>query len=387
IHLAESDYAFLLTMHHVVSDGWSIGVLVRELAALYEAYAAGGESPLTELPIQYSDFAVWQRETLAGEHLEQEIAFWRERLSPLPPPLQLPADHPRPPVQTFRGGAGSVSIPAGIAEAMRRLARREGATLFMTLLAAFEALLGRLTGETDLAVGTGIANRTRLELEPLIGFFVNTLVLRVDCSGDPTFRELLGRVREVTLEAYAHQDLPFERLVEELQPARDLNRNPIFQVAFALQNTPSDVFELPGLSLAPFPFDGWTTRFDLEFHLWEEAGGGLGGFLFYSADLFDDTTIRRLIDRYAVLLRSVAEDPACRLSDLPVATADELRVATRVLARGADLPVTPEPVHELFARQAAHAPGAPALVEGARRLTYGDLDAASARLAARLRRE
>ena len=387
IRLAENDYAFLLTLHHVVSDGWSMGVLVRELAALYEAYAAGGESPLAELPIQYSDFAVWQRETLVGERLEREIAFWRERLSPLPPPLPLPADHPRPAVQSFRGGGGQVSIPGDIAEAIRSLAREEGATLFMVLLAAFEALLVRLTGETDIAVGTGIANRTRVELEPLIGFFVNTLVLRVDCSGDPTFRELLGRVREVTLEAYAHQDLPVERLVEELQPARDLNRNPIFQVAFVLQNTPSDVFELPGLSIAPFPFDGWTTRFDLEFHLWEEAGGGLGGFLFYSADLFDDTTIRRLIDRYAGLLRSVAEDPACRLSDLPVATADELRVTTRVLARGADLPVTPEPVHELFARQAAHTPDAPALVEGTRRLTYSDLDAASARLASRLRRE
>ncbi len=387
IRLGENDHAFLLVMHHIVSDGWSMGVLVRELVSLYEAYASGRESPLAELPIQYSDFAIWQRATLAGERLERELDYWRKRLSPLPPLLQLPADHPRPPVQSFRGGGEPMSIPSAAADAIRSLAREEGATLFMVLLAAFHALLARLTGEEDVAVGTGIANRTYLELEPLIGFFVNTLVLRVDCSGDPTFRELLGRAREATLGAYAHQDLPFERLVEELHPARDLSRNPIFQVAFALQNMPSEAFELPGLSIGPFPFESWTTRFDLEFHLWENAGGGLEGFLFYNADLFEASTVRRITERYTAVLASLAGDAERRLSSLPVAAGDELRMATQILGRGADLPIAPSPAHELFERQVARAPGAPALEQGVRRITYADLDAASARLAARLQRE
>ncbi|HEU5182484.1 MAG TPA: amino acid adenylation domain-containing protein [Candidatus Polarisedimenticolia bacterium] len=372
-------------MHHIVSDGWSMGVLVREVAALYDAYAAGRPSPLPGLPIQVADFAAWQRAVLSGERLAGELAWWHERLTPLPPSLDLPADRPRPPVQSFRGGVERLSIPAEVAHAMRTLARREGATLFMGLLGAFDALLVRLTGEEDIAIGTGIANRTLPELEPLIGFFVNALVLRVSCSGDPQFLDLLRRARDASLGAFAHQDLPFERLVEELQPARDLSRNPIFQVAFALQNAPLGSFELPGLSIDPVPCDTGATRFDLEFHLWEEAEGGLDGFLFYSADLFDAQTIRRLADRYAGLLAAAVARPETRLSDLPVAAQGELDQATRVLARGVELPVPPRTAVELFEEQAARAPHAAALEQGERRLTYGELDAAAGKLAARLR--
>jgi len=387
VRLAEDDHVFLLTMHHIVSDGWSMGVLVREVATLYESLAAGRPSPLPELPIQYADFAAWQRETLSGERLQRELTYWRERLTPLPPPLDLPADRPRPPVQTFRGGVERVAIPADVANALRALARREGATLYMGLLAAFDALLARLTGEEDVTLGTGIANRTLPELEPLIGFFVNALVVRVSCAGDPSFRDLLGRAREASIGAFAHQDLPFERLVEELQPARDLSRNPIFQIAFALQNAPLGSFELPGLSIDPVASETGATRFDLEFHLWEEAGGGLDGYLFYSADLFDAPTIRRLAERYGMVLASAVSDPETRLSELRVAAGDEIERATGILARGAELPVEPRPAIELFEEQAARAPGALVLEQGERRITYGELDEAAGRLAARLRAE
>jgi amino acid adenylation domain-containing protein len=384
LRLAGDDHVFLLTMHHIVSDGWSMGVLVQEVTALYQAFAAGRPSPLPDLPIQYADFAAWQREALSGARLESELAYWRERLTPLPPPLDLPADRPRPPVQTFRGGVERVAIPAGIADAMRALARGEGATLFMALLAAFAALLARLTGQKDVTVGTGIANRTLPELESLIGFFVNALVVRTSCQGDPPFRQLLGRVREAALGAFAHQDLPFERLVEELQPPRDLSRNPIFQVAFALQNAPRGDFELPGLTIGPVPSETGATRFDLEFHLWEESGGGLDGYLFYSADMFDAPTVRRIAGRYQALLASVAEDPDLPLSRLRAAAGDELERATQGLARGRDLPFPPRPAYELFEERAARAPHLLAVEEAGRRITYGRLDAAADRLAARL---
>ncbi|HXI03876.1 MAG TPA: condensation domain-containing protein, partial [Candidatus Saccharimonadales bacterium] len=385
VRLGAEDHLFLLTMHHIVSDGWSMGVLVREIAALYEAYAGGKESPLGELPIQYADFAVWQRERLSGERLERELGYWRERLTPLPPVLELPADRPRPAVQSFRGGMAEVKVAAELAERLKAVSREEGATLFMTLLAAFDALLSGWTGERDVAVGTGVANRTVEELEGLIGFFVNTLVLRVDCGGDPTFRELVGRVREVTLGAYAHQELPFERLVEEVQPERDLGRNPVFQVAFAFQNTPDSGFEAPGLASVGFPFESWTTRFDLELHMWESAGGLLEGRLFCDADRYDDATARRIIERYIAFLAVIGEDPNRRLSRLPIATGREMEEAV-ALSRGERLPVEPVPAWELFERQAARAPGAAAIEEEDRVVTYGRLREAAIGLSSRLRR-
>ncbi|MFN8178104.1 MAG: amino acid adenylation domain-containing protein [bacterium] len=385
LRLAPDDHVFLVTMHHIVSDGWSMGVFVREMAELYGAFARGRAPALPEVPIQYGDFARWQRETFVGERLEAELAYWRDRLTPLPPSLELPADRPRPPVQTFRGGAEALSIGRDVAESIRRLARREGATLFMALLAAFDALLCRLTGETDLALGTGVANRTLPELEPLIGFFVNTLVLRVSCAGDPAFTELLGRAKETTLGAYAHQDLPFERLVEEIQPARDLSRNPLFQVAIALQNAPLEDFEISSLSVTPVSSPSAATRFDLELHLWENGDGGLDGYLFRSADLFDAATARRIAERYAAVLAQVAQDPARRLSELDVLTpADRATIATA--SRGSALAVGATPVIELFEERVAQAGGAPALDDGVGCLSYRELDERAARLAARLRR-
>jgi amino acid adenylation domain-containing protein len=384
LRLGDDDHVFLLCMHHIVSDGWSVGVLMRELAALYEAFARGAPSPLPPLPMQYADFAAWQRGTLSGETLERELRWWRERLRPAPPSLELPADRPRPPVQTFRGGSLEMKLPATTADALRALARREGATLFMVLLAAFDALLSRLCGEDDVAVGTGVANRTRPEIEPLVGFFVNALVLRVSCAGDPTFAELVRRAKEATLGAFAHQDLPFERLVEELQPVRDLSRNPLFQVALALQNAPADDIELPGLVVRPLTAQSGATRFDLEFHLWEAAGGAIDGFLFYSSDLFDPATARRIAERWATLLEAAAADPERRVSALPVGTEEETR-SLGELSRGRALAVEPHTAGELFARTVARAPGAAAVEEGDRRWTYAELDELAASTARRLR--
>ncbi len=384
LRLAEEDHVFLATMHHVASDGWSLGVFVRELAEHYEAERESRAPRLPDLSIQYADFAAWQRESLSGDALESELDHWRARLHPPAPPLELPADHPRPPVQTFRGGVETVSIDARTVEALRRLAGAEGATLFMTLVAAFDALLSRLTGETDLVIGTGIANRTRPELEPLIGFFVNALALRLDVSGDPTFREIVGRAREVTLDAFAHQDLPFERLVEELQPTRDLSRNPLFQSAIALQNAPLEDFELPGLSVSPVPSPNEATRFDLEFHLWENDSGGLDGFLFHSRDLFEARTARRLTERFAVLLASAAQDPDLTLSRLKVTCESDDR-EREAHARGPDLDVPPTPVVRRFEEWARRTPDALALEAPERRLTYAELDRAAERLASRLR--
>src|SRR6185436_10309618 len=242
-------HTILLTMHHVASDGWSLGVLVREIGALYAAFAAGRPSPLPELPVQYADFAAWQRRHLSGERLAGELAWWRGRLAGMPPALDLPTDRPRQAVPSGRGAVQVFSIDREGRAGLTALSRRHGTTLFMTLLAGFAALLGRHAGQDDLAVGTPIAGRTRVEIEPLIGFFVNTLVLRADLSGDPGFGELLGRVREATLAAYAHQEVPFERLVEDLAPERDMGRLPLVQVLFSLQNAPSAPLQLPGLTL------------------------------------------------------------------------------------------------------------------------------------------
>ena len=384
IRLERDDHVFLLAMHHIVADGWSMGILVGEIAALYEAFSHRRPSPLPELPIQYGDFALWQRERLSGERLEQELHFWRNRLAPLPPALQLPTDRTRPPVQTFRGSVEPISIPSDVANAIREISREQGATLFMSLAAAFDALLFQLTGEEDIAIGTGIANRTLAEIEGLIGFFVNALVLRVNCAGDPSFRDLLTRTREVVLDAFAHQDLPFERLVEDVQPARDLSRNPVFQVALALQNAPFEDLELPGLSLESVPSPSNSTRFDLELHLWENDQNGLDGFLFYSTDLFDADTAQRMAAWYATLLGSIAQEPSQSISCLRFATDDEL-AALSVLGRGPTLPVAARTVVELFEERAALAPHASAIEQGSLCVNYGELDRMAERLAAELR--
>ncbi|MCP4660718.1 MAG: amino acid adenylation domain-containing protein, partial [bacterium] len=321
LRLGPQQHALVVTVHHIAFDGWSGGVFLGELAALYQAFSGpGAVSPLPELPVQYADFAVWQRQWLAGEVLERQLAYWRRQLHGLPV-LELPTDRPRPVMQSFRGAAESFRLASADLNA---LGRKEGTTLYMTLLAIFQALLHRHTGQQDLAVGSVVANRRRIEIEPLLGFFINTLVLRGDLRGNPTFRELLARMREVALGAYAHQDVPFEKLVEELDPERDLSRNPLVQVVFVLQNAPAAPPDLiPGLTATLDSVDAaGEAKFDLSVVLWE-AAGELVGTAEYGTDLFDAATIRRLMGHFRCLAEGVAADPVRRLSELPLMSAGE----------------------------------------------------------------
>ena len=381
LRLGELDHAVLVGTHHIVSDGWSVGLLTREVAALYEAAAAGRPSPLPEPPVQYADFAVWQREWLRGEALDRQLDYWRDRLAGVPA-LELQADRPRPPVETFRGGERPLVLP--LAGPLRELARHHGATLFMLLLAAFQALLGRYAGSSDLPVGTPIANRHHADLEGVIGLFVNTLVLRTDLAGDPTVRELLARVRETALGAYAHQDVPFERLVEELATERDLSRNPLFQVMLVLENQPMPPLEMAGLRLTPLELATGTAKLDLTLSL-AERGDELRGWIEYSTDLFDAATIDRLRDHFATLLAGAVAAPERRISQLPLLSEAEMHQSlVEWNATGAAYPAE-RSAHELFAEQRRRTPDAVALACGESSLTYRELDARAERLAARLR--
>jgi amino acid adenylation domain-containing protein len=386
ISLNTEEHLLTLTLHHIIADGWSLGVLVREVKALYEALSEGMPSPLAELPIQYADFAVWQREWLRGDVLENQLAYWRAQLEGVPAALELPTDHPRPPALSFRGAQIHFELPRELNDALKQLSRSEGATLFMTLLAVFQTLLYRYTGQADIAVGTPIANRQRREIEGLIGFFVNTLTLRVDLSGTPRFTEIVRRVREVTLGAYAHQDVPFEKLVEELHLDRDLSRNPLFQVMFALQNAPVGNLELPGLTLNLQEADSDAARFDMEWHLWEQDET-LKGILVYSTELFAEATVRRMLSHFERLLETVVRMPDERITALPLlAEAEEHQLLGDWQQTGADFARTKR-VHELFTEQAARTPDAGAVVFGGRSLTYRELDARSNQLGRRLRRD
>jgi len=301
-------------MHHIISDGWSMGVLIDEVAALYEAYRGGRQSPLPELPVQYSDFAQWQRDLLqeGGEVLNTQIDYWKSQLRDAPD-LELRTDRPRPRVYNPRGAVMPVEFSVELMQELKTLSRRHGVTLFMTLLAAFNTLLHRQSGQEDIVVGTDIANRTHVETEGLIGFFVNMLVLRTNLLGDPSFSELLRRVREVTLGAYAHQDVPFAQLVQELHVKRDLSRNPLFQVVCVLQNQPAKSLELTGLTLSPFEFEVSTAPFDMVLSL-NETDDGLAGAVIYNTELFDEQTVRRLFEQYETVLRNVVADPHQPLS-------------------------------------------------------------------------
>jgi amino acid adenylation domain-containing protein len=382
--LAEAEHVLLLSVHHLVADGWSIGVLVRELAALYVAYCTGQPSPLPPTPIQYTDYAVWQRQWLQGDILDRQLAYWKQQLAGLAP-LRLPSDRPRPAAPSLAGAVQPFTLSRGLAADLQALCRREGATLFMALLGAFQVLLGRYAGQDDVAVGTPVANRTRPELEGLIGLFVNTLVLRADLSGNPTFRELLGRVREAALQAFDHQDLPFEKLVEEVQPERDPSRHPLFQVMFVLQNVPSAEPAHPGLELSYLEVDAPSMPFDLVLSLMSEAGGLIGS-LAYSTDLFDALTVARMAGHYRRLLEGVVADPDQRLSELPLLTEAERRQLL-VEWRGprAACPCN-RCVHELFEEQAARTPDAVAVACGQEQLSYRQLDRRANQLAHFLRR-
>ncbi len=358
LRLSTEEHVLLFTMHHIVSDGWSSGVLVREAAALYEGYVRGEQSPLPELAVQYADYAVWQREWLRGPALAEQLSYWKKQLDGAPTLLDFPTDRPRPSALTFRGAALSFDLSAQLTEALRALGRREGVTLYMILLAAFQTLLARYTGREEIVVGSPIANRRRREIEPLIGFFVNTLVMRTDLSGNPSFRQLLKRVREVTLGAYAHQDVPFEMLVEELQPERSLSRSPLFQMMFVLQNAPGEELKLAGLTLERAEVWSGTTHFDLTLQL-EESAQGLDGVVEYSAELFDEETIKLLTRRLRTLLETVAADTDAKLSALPLFTDDEER---QLLARRATAGASAPPAHAQTrgdARRAYVAPRTP----------------------------
>jgi hypothetical protein len=322
LRLDQTEHLLLVTMHHIVSDGWSVGVLIREVAALYEAYSRGGESPLAELPIQYADYAAWQRKWLQGEVLEQQLAYWRTQLSGTLPVLELPTDYPRPDILSYRGASLSVKLSADLTSSVKQLSRQQNCTLYMTLLAAFESLLCRESGATEILVGTATANRSRSETEALIGFFVNMVVMRGDLRGQLTFVELMRQAREVALGAYAHQEVPFEKLVEEFGGERKVSQTPLFQVAFGVNNTPQEEIRIGTLQTNLLPVENETGRYDLT--LWiEEVGEELKATWYYNTDLFTEERMRRLAGRYEKLLESAVAEPDVRVSALDILTDEE----------------------------------------------------------------
>ncbi|MGW4115980.1 amino acid adenylation domain-containing protein [Actinosynnema sp. NPDC004786] len=384
LRLAPDEHVLLMTMHHIVGDLWSTSVAFGELIALYGALSTGAEPALPDLPVQYADFSAWQRKRLDGDGLAADLDYWTATLAGAPAALELPTDRPRPPVRSTRGDSRPFAAPAPVMARLRELARHEGATPFMAVLAAFLVLLHRYSREEDIVVGTPVAGRGRREVEGLIGLFTNTLALRADLSGEPSFRELVGRVRRTCLGAYAHQEVPFERLVEELRPARDRSRTPIFQVSFLFQNIALPDFSDVGLRVEPVPVRSATARFDLELQVFDRPDG-LDGWFEYNSDLFDAATVERMSAHLAVLLEQLLADP-----DLPVGRVRMLDAAEEDrLRRLGEVPRTewPEPlaVHRRFALRAARTPGAPALRAGGTELTYGELDRLANGLAHRLR--
>jgi amino acid adenylation domain-containing protein len=381
LRLGGDDHRLLLTIHHIVSDGWSLGILLREVAALYEE----GDAALPPLPVQYADWAVWQQRRLRGEVLERGLSAWRGRLAGAPPLLELPTDRPRPAVQAFRGAHRTYLLPAGLATAAGTLARREGATLFMVLLAAFQSLLARWSGQRDLVIGTPDAGRSRVEVEGLIGFFVNTLPLRVRFAGDPPFRELMANAREVALAAYAHREIPFERLVEDLAPERDRGHAPLVQVVLSLQNTPDAPLTFGGLTLTPLESGGErSAKFDLLLAM-EESADGLATVWEYDADLFDDATVQGWTRRFEALLTGALLDPDHAFSTLPLLSWAESETLVFDWSGAARANPTGLSLTELFAEQVALRPEAVAVVSAAGELTYAELNARAERLAGELR--
>jgi len=372
LRLGEADHVLVLSMHHIISDGWSLGLLFAELTTLYQAYATGNSSPLPELPFQYADYAEWQRQYLQGDTLANLLDYWKQQLAGAPPLMELPADRPRGPLLNRSGATQSFRLSTEISEGLRFLARRQDVTLFMVLLAAFKTLLHRYTGVSDLVIGVPIANRNRAEVENLIGFFVNTLVLRTDLSGNPTFNELLGRVRKVTLEAYAHQDLPFEKLVEEIQPERRLNHNPLFQVAFVLQNVPTLSGAIFDQQPNQAPITVGATKFDLSLSL-AEGDREISGAFEYITALFNGDTISRMIGHFQTLLASIVTNPDARLSDLAILTESERsQLLSEAHGITSDLPELT--AHQLFENQVQQSPQNTAVIFNDTKLTYEELN-------------
>jgi len=384
VRLRDDEYVLLLAMHHIVSDAWSMGVLIGEVVALYEGYAAGREVVLPPLPIQYADFAAWQREWLQGDVLKEQFAYWRQQLGGSLPMLEMPGDRPRPALQTYNGSSLSFPLSPALSQSLKSLCKAEGVTLFMMLLAAFKVFLYRYTGQQDLIVGSPIANRHRHELEGLIGFFVNTLAMRTNLSGNPTFRELVKLVRETALGAYAHQDLPFEYLVEQLQPNRDLSHSPLVQVVLVLQNTPEHKVQLPGLVVTPLKYQAESAKFDLSLYF-DELGPELQGTFEYNTDLFDRDTIARMGRQVRTLLEGIVADPSARISELPLLTQAERQ---QLLVEWNDTAAEFEQdvcAHQLFETQVAAKPEATAIALEGQRLSYRELNARANKLAHHLR--
>ncbi|HED09976.1 MAG TPA: non-ribosomal peptide synthetase, partial [Caldithrix abyssi] len=390
IRLQDDEAIMLVTMHHIISDGWSIGVFMREVALIYDAFTRDQDVPLPELPIQYADFSKWQRDWLQGEVLEKQLNYWKETLGPVTPVLELPTDKPRPAIQSSRGANFHHRIPRELYEQIIALSRREGVTPFMSLLAVFNILLYRYSGQEDICVGTPIANRTQSETEGLIGFFVNTLVLRTDLSGNPTFSELLQRTRKRTLESYAHQDVPFEMLVEVLQPERSMSHSPLFQVMFILQNATGGAMgadntaAVSSIQMEQIEVDAGTATFDITVSLADQTRGLLAS-VEYCTDLFEQETIERFIRQYENLLAAVAAHPQSRISDLSVLSEQERHLILKEWNRSAVHYNWQRCMHHLVEEQVRRQPAAVAVAIDGAHITYEQLNRRANQLARHLR--
>ncbi len=392
IKLEAEDQVVVFSLHHIISDGWSVGILIREFADFYKSMEKKESAVLPELPVQYADFAAWQREWLKGTALEEQLRYWKEKLAGAPPLLELPLDFPRPAVQTFNGGRESILLPEDLLKKMKEKSRAQNATLFMMLLALFKILLYRYSGEGDLVVGSPIAGRNHSEIEDLIGFFVNNLVLRTKLSRNETFQEVLEKVRETALEAYLHQDIPFEKLVEELHPVRDLSHSPLFQVMFVMQNLPVPEFKLPGLSVSGFELDGQTSSYDLSLVI-QEAPDGLAVEMEYNTDLFRAETIRRMLGHYHRLLTSVSDTDECKIGDIPLLSQNERESITVEWNQTAVNYPENMTAHQIFESVSADFPDSVAVhysgnisPEDPQKVTYSELNRRANQLAHYLRK-
>ncbi|MFC5743623.1 non-ribosomal peptide synthetase [Dyella tabacisoli] len=384
LKLGPLEHVMLMTMHHIVSDGWSMGVLIQEIGALYAAFSQGKASPLSPLQMQYADYALWQRRWLQGEVLERELVYWRQKLAGIPAALDLPTDRPRPAVASFKGARIALALPRQLSVQLQALARHQGATLFMVLLAAYQVLLSRLSGQRDIVVGSPIAGRTYRNLEGLIGFFANTLALRAKVNPDAGFRELLRLAKEATLGAYEHQELPFEKLVAEIQPGRDTSRQPLYQVAIALQNVPQDQGELAGIRISRVSHQHVTAKSDLMLFAFEDANG-IQLVFEYATDLFEPATMTRWMEYLQRILQAVANNPDCRVADLPLmgdAERDDLLVARNATEATYRRDCG---VHQLVSEQAARTPDAAAVVDALGTLSFSELDSRANQLARHLK--
>ena len=410
LEIKPDEHIIFLTMHHIVSDGWSVAVMIAEVGALYAGFLAQKsgvndidlDAILPELPIQYVDYAIWQRQWLQGEELDRQIAYWKANLAGIQQ-LELLTDFPRPAIQTWHGASHWFELPVELSTRLVELSQREGVTLFMTLLAGLQILLMRYSGQEEISIGTPIANRTRFEVESLIGFILNTLIMRTESSGNPSFREYLGRVRETALGAYAHQDLPFEMLVEALQPQRDMSRAPFFQVMFDLQVSPLQGLNLPELTITPIPIDSGTAKFDLALSIEESTIGKdhiLRGYLNYNTDLFENQTIVRMIEHFKVLLQSIVSTPEQCIWQMPIIDPEEQWTLLSTLWQTSGSVSAADPsswttglIHELITRQAIQSPDAPALslitgtiedLDSLKKVTYKELEDRANQVASRL---